>query len=325
MDSFRTEIKVAPKTPIDHRSVIVTAGSCFSDSIGAKLSENKFEVLVNPFGTSYNPLSIHRSLLAESPEANMFTSRDGSWFHFDFHSQFYDATRAALEEKLQEKIKATSAFINRDDVLLITYGTAWAYRHVATKQIVSNCHKQPGNLFKKELLSTQAIVEDFESFLQKLRTRRPSLKIILTLSPVRHTKDTLELNQVSKSVLRLAIHQVMERNQDVEYFPAYEIMLDDLRDYRFYATDMIHPSDLAIDYIWGKFTETYFNGGTKQLCERWERVRRALQHRPFHPKTDQYRTFLSSIAKDLDELKNSLNVSQEIAEVNRQLRAYDLA
>lgn len=325
MDSFRTEINVGAKTPIDHRAVIVTAGSCFSDSIGAKLLENKFDVLVNPFGTSYNPLSIHRSLLGESPEATMFNSREGSWFHFDFHSQFYDDTRAALEDKLQEKITETSSFIGRHDVLLITYGTAWAYRHTATQRIVSNCHKQPGNLFKKELLSTQAIVEDFESFVKKIRTRRPNLKIILTLSPVRHTKDTLELNQVSKSVLRLAIHQIMERNQAVEYFPAYEIMLDDLRDYRFYATDMIHPSDLAIDYIWEKFTDSYLNSGTMQLCERWQRVRRSLQHRPFHPKTDQYRTFLSSIAKDLDELKNSLNVSQEIAEVNRQLRAYDLS
>ncbi len=329
MDAFRTEVTVIPRPPIDHQQVIITTGSCFSDAIGNRLVENKFDTSVNPFGTSYNPISIHRTLTMACDPSTLstesFTSREGTWFHYDFHSQFNGETRDALAEKLERRVEEARSWLARADVILITYGTAWVFRKVDTQQIVANCHKQPAAQFQKQLLSVSEITEDFERLLAQVRSLRPNLRVILTLSPVRHTKDTLELNQVSKSILRQAIFQITERNPAIEYFPAYEIMLDDLRDYRFYASDLIHPSDLAIDYIWDKFIQAYFNSTTKNLCERWQKVRRSMQHRPFHPRTEGYRLFLSSVVRDLDELKNSLNVSQEIAEAKRQLRAFDLA
>ena len=195
------------------------------------------------------------------------------------------------------------------------------YENIETGEVVANCHKVPARNFKKILLNTDAIAESFRFLYQALKKQHSSLQIILSVSPVRHTKDTLPLNQVSKSVLRLACHEIEAQYADVEYFPAYEIMMDDLRDYRFYQPDMIHPSDEAVNYIWHKFSERYFNDITKNFIDRWKSISADLRHRPFHLQSDDHQNFLKQVLQKLEELKPTVNVDAEIATILLQLKS----
>lgn len=294
---------------IHHGSAIVTAGSCFSDNIGQKLSESKFKTLVNPLGVCYNPLSIHKCLLMDRPDEDLFVESQGLWRHFDFHSKFSATSKEELRKILEDQLSDVRSFLLSSDTIMLTYGTAWVYRHKASGKIVSNCHKRPQSEFEKVLLTPRQIVESFET-LKSLHKN-----IVVTLSPVRHIKDTLELNAVSKSVVRYAIHDL----KDVDYFPAYEILIDDLRDYRFYEADMIHPSDVAIEYIWEKFGERYFSGETRELNVKWGKVRRSLGHRVFNEGTEQHKAFLKGVLKELEGLSSKLNVEKEIEKVKGAL------
>lgn len=294
---------------IDHGTGIVTAGSCFSDNIGQKLSENKFATLVNPLGVCYNPVSIHKGLIKAGADEDLYVESQGMWRHFDFHSKFAASTKEHLKDVLGKTVP-----VRQRDVTIVTYGTSWVYRHKATGKIVANCHKRPQAEFDKILLSVEEILNSFA----ELRGFIDG-KIIVTLSPVRHVKDTLELNSVSKSILRASIHEMQKHFLDMDYFPAYEIMLDDLRDYRFYEADMIHPSDVAIEYIWEKFSERYFSPETKDVNARWQKVLRSLNHRVFNEGTAQHKNFLKGIMKELMELKTQIDVSKEIETVEQQL------
>lgn len=311
MEQFRTELPITPAPLIDHRSRIVTTGSCFSDNIGQKLSENKFPVVVNPLGTCYNPISIHKGLLMSKPDDSLFVESEGAWRHYDFHSKFFGNTKEELNARLIEQLKPRDA-----DVIIITYGTSWVYKHKATGKIVANCHKRPQSEFEKVLLDVDDILTSFRELHNILKS-----KLIITLSPVRHIKDTLELNSVSKSILRTAIHEIQKTFTGVDYFPAYEIMVDDLRDYRFYGQDMIHPSDVAIDYIWQKFGERYFSDQTKKLNDRWQKTFRSINHRAFNEKSKQHIEFLKSLLKELEELNASIDVSSEIATIQGRINA----
>ncbi len=175
------------------------------------------------------------------------------------------------------------AGLQESDWLIITYGTSWVYRHKDNGSIVANCHKQPASWFMKELLNVDEIVSSFEQLMAALKVFNPDLKVILTISPVRYTKDTLEGNSVSKSVLRVACENILRAQPDVYYFPAFEIMMDDLRDYRFYKADMIHPSEVAEDYIWEKFAASWFDDQLLAFVSSWKQILQALQHRAFHP------------------------------------------
>lgn len=312
MEEFRTQLTITPKPSIDHGSGIITAGSCFADNIGEKLSENKFKTLVNPLGVCYNPVSIHKGFLSNSVDTRLLIESQQSWRHFDFHSKFSHTDKTGLVEMLSQELENVRSF--KADVVILTYGTAWVYRY--REQIVANCHKRPGAEFQKILLTPEQIIESFSDLHKKINK-----KIILTLSPVRHIKDTLELNQVSKSVLRVAIHEIQKKFPDVDYFPAYEIMMDDLRDYRFYEADMIHPSKVAIDYIWEKFGERYFSAGTRQLNSQWQKVLQSIRHRAFQPTSKQHTGFLKRTLADLQELKKQLDVSKEIDDIEQRLNA----
>ena len=293
---------------IDHGSAIVTAGSCFSDNIGQKLSENKFRTLVNPLGVCYNPISIHKGLTMVAPDDDLYVESQGTWRHFDFHSKFAAGSKDELRKILNDQLRLVRDF--RGDALIITYGTAWVYKHKATDKIVANCHKRPQGEFEKILLTPSQVIESFEEFRASTKQR-----IVVTLSPVRHIKDTLELNSVSKSILRHSIYNF----GDVDYFPAYEIMMDDLRDYRFYERDMIHPSVVAIDYVWEKFGDRYFSAETKALIEKWQKVLRSLNHRVFNLETNEHKEFLNRLLLDINELKQVINVSKEIEELELRL------
>lgn len=323
---FRTEIKSEKgKHPIGLKQDILTTGSCFSDAIGDKLSENKFTTLVNPFGTTYNPVSIHKILRAALnsayPAPHSYFENNGLFAHYDFHSGFSNPDKASAEENVKSIIRSANQFLKTAHWIIITYGTAWVYKRNDTGDVVANCHKVPLQNFTKELLTEKKITDSFEAFYQNLKAVNPFCKIMLTVSPVRHIKDSLPLNSLSKSVLRLACHSLTELHSDVVYFPSYEIMLDDLRDYRFYKSDMLHPNEDAEAYIWNKFSETFFDERTKEFIKKWQPLHTALQHKPFHTKSESHQKFLKTLLNELKELNGTVNVDKEIASVNAQLHA----
>ncbi len=324
MKSFRTELSVNPSPiQITTGTPVFTIGSCFADSVGRRLIENKFIVSANLLGVVYNPLSIHKALLFalhnELPMPSTYVENAGIWNNYEFHSSLSGSSKGETEKKISNAIGAAHHFLKDTKILMITYGTARVFERKDTGEAVANCHKLPSGNFTMRILTPEKIRESFGLLFQKLRTLRPDMQIILTVSPVRHIKDTLEGNSLSKSILRYACHTIQEHYPDVEYFPAYEIMMDDLRDYRFYAADMIHPSPEAIDYIWGKFSSRYFNPSVKVLLKRWQDLSDALKHRPFHPESPAHERFLRETLQKLEELKALIPVEEEIEQIKSQL------
>jgi hypothetical protein len=322
---FRTEVHpIQSPNKINFSEKILTIGSCFSDTIGNALAENKFSVLVNPFGTTYNPHSIHKLLRYAIhnqvvPE-HTYLENKGVYSNYDFHSKFSSLQKHDVEHALKETIGATHYFLKDAQWIFLTYGTAWVYERNDTGDIVSNCHKVPTGNFNKVLLSQKKVLESFEEIYTELKSFNPTCKIILTVSPVRHIKDTLQLNSVSKSVLRLACQTITETHSDVLYFPSYEIMMDDLRDYRFYKPDMIHPSEEAEQYIFTKFAEACFDEPTLQFIKQWQPLRQALNHKPFLPESESHQQFLRNTLNQLEALQSKVNLSKEINIIKSQLR-----
>jgi hypothetical protein len=321
---FRTELNIASSPfKINHRSKLLTIGSCFSQVIGERLSNNKFDVFVNPFGTIFNPVSITR--LLENSMINNFEGIDSSvessgvWFNHHVHSDFYGTTKEELYSKLKTNLKQVHEYLLQSDTLIITLGTAFVYKLKSNNEIVANCHKVPANNFTKELLTVDEIVNSFGNFINQFKIQNLKFKIILTVSPVRHTKDTLPLNAVSKSILRVACHELSEHFPEVFYFPSYEIMTDDLRDYRFYKEDMIHPTEVAEEYIWNKFSDVYFDQKTKEIIKEWSAVSKALEHKPFRLDSAEYRIFLTETLKKLELLKGKININEEIEKLKNKL------
>jgi hypothetical protein len=324
MNHFRTIVSPTPsRHKISLKNAVFTTGSCFADVIGFRLQKSKFNVSVNPFGTTYNPLSIHKGILYglrnELPPDPSYLSRESVHLNYDFHSCFSALEKAALTESIRNAIETNHLFLKSADRILITYGTAWVYVLANSGELVNNCHKIPSGNFQKNLLTENEIVESFNSLYTETKKINPALKFILTLSPVRHLKDTLELNSVSKAVLRSACHTITKNNSDVEYFPAFEMMMDDLRDYRFYKSDMLHPTEDAESYIWENFRDSFFDQDTIDFVNEWTSFQSRLHHKPFHPQSDSHQKFLQQTLAKLIELKSKINVDSEIAAVKAQL------
>jgi hypothetical protein len=321
---MRTELHVNSSTlTIGLQDSVVTIGSCFADAIGNRLHDDKFKILVNPFGTVYNPISIHKLLLmtlnGESPRSTGYCQRDGLFLHHDFHSSYSAVDQLTLQEKLQNQINTVGEWLRTCRVLMITYGTAWVYEQKSTKEIVTNCHKIPQRQFEKFLLTQKRVLESWDIFYARLKAINPAIQILLTVSPVRHVKDTLELNSVSKATLRLTCHTLATSDPRVVYFPAFEMMNDDLRDYRFYESDLIHPNEQAEEYIWQKFGDAFFELKTQQFLERWSKVKVALQHRPFNPSSDSHQKFLQKLLLEVIDLGQFVDVSLERNLIEGQL------
>lgn len=321
---FRTELHIPSSTQkIQLTESIITIGSCFSDSIGNELAKMKFNTLVNPFGVSYNPHSIHKVLRYaihnEVVPDNTYLTNQELIANYDFHSSFSETKKTEIEKKIKDVIGASHYFLKDTRWIFITYGSAWIYERKDTGEIVSNCHKMPASGFTKSLLSQKKVLESFDEFHNDLKSFNPTCKIILTVSPVRHTKDSLQLNSVSKSVLRLACQTISETYKDAFYFPSYEIMLDDLRDYRFYGPDMIHPSGEAEEYIWNKFSSCYFDNSTMEFIKQWKSIYTALQHKAFHSGTAAHQSFLNKLLLQLEELKKTVNVDKETDFIKSQI------
>lgn len=320
-----TELNVIPSDwKINHHTKILTIGSCFADVLGNQLAENKFQVLNNPFGTVFNPLSISKlldlSLDGKPPHPALYhQNADKIWLHHDFHSSLWSDNRIDLEGKLKEKQQEVNQFLRDADVLVITLGTAFAHRHRATNLLVGNCHKLPSDHFLKELLHLDQINIGLEHLIFKLQSIKRDLRIILTVSPVRHTKDTLALNQVSKSTLRLVCHRLSEKFRQVEYFPSYEIMVDELRDYRYYKPDLIHPNSVAEEYIFTTFVNAFMDKPSLDFIKDWDGVRKMMNHFPHYGFTASQLALLQTLQKRLSELSKSVDLSGELAEITRRI------
>lgn len=322
---FRTEIE-PQKSPVNisFKSKILTLGSCFSDSIGERLEASKFNVEVNPFGTIFNPLSIFELMELSLERSEILDAatlkRDGYYLNYKFHSSFRAKTKDTLHKRMEEALSKVGQLIREADFIFITFGTAWVYEQMKTHMLVANCHKTPQKEFTKRLLTAEEIVPAFFNLKEIINQKNPKAQFVLTLSPVRHTRDTLKLNAVSKSVLRSTCHYMEDMASDVHYFPAYEIMMDDLRDYRFYEKDLIHPNEQAIDYIWDQFVQTYLNKGDQGLLEKWNKLNQSLNHKAFNPKSGGHQKFLQNTLTQLKELNGQIPLDKEIAQIKKQLK-----
>jgi len=321
---FRTELQ-PDQFPVSLRLTdrVVTIGSCFAEVMGQALADHKIHTLNNPFGTLFNPVSMVKLLLSAlneaEPDPDLFLERDGLWFHYDFHSSFAAPTREGLETQLRQCLTTTGEALRSADWLLLTLGTAVVYRHRQTDKVVSNCHKMPGQLFEKYLYAYEHLHESLTLLMRKLRRINSSLQVVLTVSPVRHTKDTLPVNGASKALLRAVCHELSVWHEPVHYFPAYEILLDDLRDYRFYEADLVHPNTQARQYLFEKFAESAFDAELRAFVAEWQGIRRGLAHRPFHAGTPSHRRFLEKLLGQLDALAGRVDVANERAAVQQQL------
>ena len=322
---FRTEIILEPSPEkISLRHPILCIGSCFADVIGQRLNDNKFNALVNPFGTLYNPVSIfrlmHNSINNYLPPAASYLQRDDLYYNFQFHSDMVAASQEELESQISERMSITRTHLQHCRWLVITLGTAFYYERRDNGQIVANCHKMPSSYFGKGMLESQEIVTRFEQIFLALKAFNQDIRIVFTLSPVRHIRERLTSNSVSKAALRVAIDRITELHpEDVAYFPSYEIMMDDLRDYRFYKADMIHPNQVAQDYIWNKWVECYLDDQAVDFIVRWEKIRRALAHRPFNPKSSAHQRFVKKTIDQLHQLGNIVDVKDEVEQMKKQL------
>ncbi|MDH6354758.1 hypothetical protein M2132_001089 [Dysgonomonas sp. PH5-45] len=303
--NFRTEIEIS-KSPvtISHQTSVLLLGSCFVESIGNRLLANKFDVCVNPFGIQYNPLSIYNTLeLALSgkifDDKDIFLSQ-GLYHSFTHHGDFSHKDKSECLDKINDSCKILNEKLKTADVMFITFGTSYAYTEKKSGGVVANCHKLPANMFTRKRLSVYDIVDSWTKLIVLLRNINPQIQIIFTVSPIRHWRDGMHDNQLSKATLLLAVDSLREQIKNVYYFPSYELLLDDLRDYRFYAEDMVHPNDMAVQYIWEKFRDAYFGPDTKQVVDEWQKILKAVNHRPFNEDTCEHQQFLRQTLLRID-------------------------
>ena len=321
---LKTTLNIKPSADKIHPHFKITSiGSCFADHIGNRFKEMKMDVLGNPFGVIYNPLSqmklIQHSLRNESFNADHIVENHDIFNHLDAHSQFGKKELTKLREGLNDAAESFKQYLKEAKVLILTFGTAWVYRYEKTGEIVANCHKLPSQNFTKEILSIEDICNKTEETLGLVREFNPDLKIIMTVSPVRHVKDGIPENMLSKSILRVSVEKIIGRMDNVHYFPAYELMMDDVRDYRFYAEDMIHPNNMAQNYIWQKFRETYFSEPLFTYCDKWQSIKNDLDHRVMNPGSQEHIQFLESLLKKLNKFSVIGNVEDEKAHVEEEL------
>ncbi|WP_223548651.1 GSCFA domain-containing protein [Aestuariivivens sp. NBU2969] len=305
-------LRKQPNNLIDYNSNVLLLGSCFVEHIGGKLSYFKFKTLQNPFGILFHPKAIE-TLVAKSVVKSQYTEKDifyhnERWHCFDAHSRLSHTSKEVLLGDLNNSISATTKQLRSTSHIIITLGTAWVYRFLQTSTIVANCHKIPQKQFKKELLSIETITSSLHYLTDLIKAINPEVTFIFTASPVRHLKDGFIENTQSKAHLIAAIHQFLNQkssiaNRQLFYFPSYEIMMDELRDYRFYAEDMIHPNTTAVNYIWKKFQSVWFAPQASKTMEQVDAVQKGLLHKPFNPDSKAYKEFMQHIDKQIAKLK----------------------
>ena len=313
---------------ITYKDRLMFLGSCFADNIGLKMTEYRFGACVNPFGVLYNPLSVAsacRRLSDPDPfVCDDLFCYDGMYHSFMHHGKFSDVSAVSGLDKINKSLNFAAEHFCNASFLVITFGTAYVYYLKDSEQVVANCHKLPAAQFDRKLLTVDRIVDEWSILLEYIWSKNPSLKVIFTVSPIRHWKDGAHLNQVSKSTLLLAEQSLVEKYPDmVSYFPAYELMMDELRDYRFYADDMLHPSKIAVDYIWERFYGVYMDVSTKEILKDVDKINKALNHRPLNTSTDAYQQFLMQTLLKIRQLREKCSyicLSEEEKEIANKLQ-----
>lgn len=300
---FRTEINnINIPVNISHKDILVMLGSCFTENIANELHRYKFDVLCNPFGIIYNPVSIakiiNRALSLRYVEANELVELNGLWHHFDFHGDLSGIHRDEVINRSNIFIDNLRKYLTSASTIFLTFGTAIVYKRKDTGDIVANNHKFPSVFFTKTRLDISEIVDSLTNTIKELKAVNPGINIIFTVSPVRHIKDGLVENQRSKAILLLAVEKLLSIDS-CYYFPSYELLMDDLRDYRFYAGDLVHPSTEAIRYISEKFSETFFNNKTLEVINKIEKITRSLEHKPINPDSEAHRLFVAKLEKEI--------------------------
>lgn len=293
-----------PEFPYDinRDKTVAFLGSCFSEHLSKKLESYDFKVVSNPLGILFNPMSISNALLYTDNEflENNF-QRNDVWLNWHANATVFGYSNNELTRTIEENRSQFFKGLSSSSVLFITFGTAWVYEQLASESIVANCHKQPANQFSKRLLTVDEIVQQWMKTIHHIRENNPALNIVFTVSPVRHTKDGLVDNSRSKFRLIEAIHQLVERNTSVRYFPSYEFFLDELRDYAFYEKDGIHPNEIAVDLVWEKFAQTFFTDKTNNWINEFNRLSQQVNHRPLHPNSEESKAFLNKAKQEMDE------------------------
>jgi lysophospholipase L1-like esterase len=305
---FRTQIPISKSnSPIDYNSKILSIGSCFAENMAEKFDYFKFQNETNPFGIIFNSVSIEK-LFERICKEQWFEEKDvffhnERWHSFDVHSDLSNADRQELLETLNKAILETNKQLKEATHIIITFGTSWIYRNLEKDEVVANCHKVPQKQFSKELLSVEVIHKNIQNTIDLIQSLNPSINFIFTISPVRHIKDGFVENQLSKSHLFTALHFVLKTEHlkgNIEYFPSYEIMMDELRDYRFYNEDMLHPNQIAIDYIWKLFSENYISPESLTTMQQVDEIQKSLRHRSFNPESEQHKKFLAKLHRQIE-------------------------
>ena len=318
MNPFRTEL-VIDKNPekLSYQSKILSLGSGFSHLIDEQFIKYGIQVNSNPFGTIYNPISLFNTIEIisnnEKPKYNFFTENRGTWNHYDFHQRVNSASRADFEQSLIDLVNETHTFYKKADFLFLTFGTAYAYKLLPSNHIVANCHKTPSKYFEKVLLTPEEIVDGFRKVYKSMNNFKD---IVLVVSPVMHTKDSITLNAVSKSVLRLACHLIKNEFPFVKYFPAYEFLANDLRDYRFYEKDMIHPTEIAINYIFQKLVDAYFEDQDRDVILEIEHILESVNLIPHNPQGNESVQTITKAIEKLKKIDTRIDLTHLMDELN---------
>lgn len=319
---FRTEYSPIPSFfKISHDDTILTIGSCFSENIYKKLEYRKFDILNNPFGIIFHPIPIYNAL-QDIIDKKLYEDKDlisyqEKWISLNHHGSFSKPKVKDAVSKINKNVLEANLFLRKTNYLFITFGTAWGYKYIGEntnikEKIVANCHKIPNQQFQKILFDTNALYSKSQSIIEKVKKFNPEIKIIFTLSPVRHLKDGFEENQISKSMLRILIHEITSKIKNCYYFPSYEFILDDLRDYRFFNPDMVHPTQQAIDYVWNKFSDFYFEAETKSLNTQIEKIQISLNHNIQYSESKESALFLQKLNSQLKKLPEKIGKKFEI-------------
>lgn len=321
---FRTEIaQIETEYKLDLKAQILAMGSCFAENIGNRLGQFKFDVHTNPCGILFNPISIFESIMLaidnQDLPSDSYVQNESAYYNYKFHSSVNGYTKAKLNERIESIRNEIKEQVSKTDYLILTFGTAWVYELANTNLLVANCHKVPQKAFTKRLLTVTEIKDRCSELTKALNKLNPDLKIIMTVSPIRHTREGLPNNGLSKAILRLACHEICQNIPNVNYFPAFEIMMDDLRDYRFYEKDMIHPNEQAQDYIWEIFKNNYLSKSAIKFTSEWQHIISAMNHRAFQPKSTEHQAFLKNTLDKVTEFSTLVNTENEIDQLKKQI------
>ncbi len=305
---FKLEFDIASfAEKIESDDKLFFAGSCFSENIASLYEKYKFDVISNTHGILYNPHSIAVSL-NECIDKKVFTEADlfsanEVWNSFHHHSRFSDPNVQKCLHEINNQIATAHEQLKKAKHIFITFGSAFVYKHIESKKLVGNCHKIPQKQFEKLLLSKEEIIEQYKTVLNKLKTINPSLNVIFTVSPVRYIRDGVSENNLSKAILLQAVHELVSTQEHCNYFPSYEIVNDELRDYRFFEEDMVHPNELAIDYVWERLSGVCFSERTKELITDLNSILNAVSHRPFNEQSEAHKKFKETQLRKCEDLR----------------------